>query len=47
MLKTLKDAFRVKEIRSRLFYTFIMLIIVRLGCQIPLPGTSANAIKSG
>lgn len=45
MLKTLKDAFRVKEIRSRLFYTFIMLIIVRLGCQIPLPGTSANAIK--
>src|SRR5574344_2396586 len=45
MLKTVKDAFKVKEIRSRLFYTFIMLVIVRLGCQIPMPGTTASAIK--
>lgn len=43
MLKTIRDAFKVKEIRSRLFYTFLALIVVRIGCQLPLPGaTQAN-----
>ena len=46
MLKTVRDAFKVKEIRSRLFYTFIMLIVVRIGCQLPLPGTTAESIAS-
>ena len=32
MLKTVRDAFKVKEIRERLFYTFLMLIVVRIGC---------------
>lgn len=44
MLKTLRDALKVKDIRKRLFYTFCMLIVVRLGCQIPLPGTTAESI---
>lgn len=46
MLKTVRDVFKVKEIRSRLFYTFIMLIVVRIGCQLPLPGTTAESIAS-
>lgn len=46
MFKTVRDAFRVKEIRQRLFYTFLMLIIVRIGCQLPLPGTTAETIES-
>lgn len=46
MLKTVRDAFKIKEIRSRVFYTFIMLIVVRLGCQLPLPGTTADTIAS-
>ncbi len=45
MFKTIIDAFRIKEIRKRLLYTIVMLIIVRIGCQIPLPGTDANVIK--
>lgn len=45
MLKTVRDAFKVKEIRDRLFYTFLMLIVVRLGCQLPLPGTTAQSIS--
>ena len=46
MLKTVRDAFKVKEIRQRIFYTFLMLIVVRIGCQIPLPNTTTETIKS-
>jgi preprotein translocase subunit SecY len=46
MFKTVRDAFKVKEIRDRLFYTFLMLIVVRIGCQLPIPGTTAENIAS-
>lgn len=46
MFKTLKNAFKVKEIRQKMFYTFLMLIVVRLGCQIPAPGTDATVVAS-
>ncbi len=45
MLETLKKALKVKEIRKRLIYTFFMLIVVRLGCQIPIPFVNGDAIK--
>ena len=38
MLQTLRGAFKVKEIRERLVYTFFMLIVIRLGSQLPCPG---------
>ena len=38
MFKTLANAFRVKEIRTKLFYTFLMLIVVRVGSLLPIPG---------
>ena len=38
MLQTLRCAFKVKEIRERLVYTFFMLIVIRLGSQLPCPG---------
>ena len=46
MFKTLRNAFKIKDIRSRLFYTFIMLIIVRFGCQLPIPGIDSAQIKA-
>ena len=45
MFKTIGQAFKIKDIRDRLIYTIIMLIIVRIGCQLPLPGTDATVIK--
>ena len=45
MFKTIAQAFKVKEIRKRILFTVIMLIIVRIGCQIPLPGTDAAVVK--
>ena len=38
MLKTVRKAFQIEDIRKRIFYTFVMLVIVRLGSQLPTPG---------
>ena len=38
MFKTFRNALKIKDIRSKLLFTFICLIIVRLGCQLPVPG---------
>ena len=38
MLETVKNAFKIKDIRSKLIFTFLMLIVVRLGCELPVPG---------
>lgn len=37
MFKTIRNAFKIKDIRNKLVFTFIALIIVRLGCQLPVP----------
>ena len=42
MLTTLKNAFKIKEIRKELLFTFLMLIVVRLGCQLPVPGVDRH-----
>ena len=38
MFTTLKNAFKIKEIRKKLFFTFLMLVVIRLGSQLPVPG---------
>ena len=38
MFETVKNAFKVKDIRSRLLFTFLALLIMRIGCAIPVPG---------
>lgn len=42
MLKTLQKAFKTKDIRNKLFYTFLMLVVVRIGSQLPVPGVDRN-----
>ena len=42
MLETVRNAFKVKDIRKRLLYTFIILVIVRIGSQLPIPGVSRD-----
>ncbi len=38
MLTTLKNAMKVKEIRTRVLFTFMMLIVIRIGSCLPVPG---------
>ena len=45
MLKTFRDALRVPEIRKKLWYTFLMLIVIRYGSQLPTPGVNPDYIK--
>ncbi len=45
MLKTLRDAFKIKDIRVRLLFTFMMLIVIRIGCQVPVPGINGELFK--
>ncbi len=42
MLKTLQNALKVKDIRDHLLFTFFMLVIVRLGSQLPVPGVNSS-----
>ena len=40
MLKTLRNAFKIEDIRKKLIFTFLMLIVVRFGSQLPIPGVN-------
>lgn len=42
MFSTLKNAFKVKEIRKKLLFTFGMLVVIRLGSQLPVPGVDRH-----
>ncbi len=46
MFKTLSNAFKIKEIRNGLLFTFFILIVIRLGSQIPVPGLDTEAVKA-
>ena len=46
MFQTLRDAFKIKDIRRRIGFTFLMLIVVRLGSLLPVPGINGNAFSS-
>lgn len=45
MFKTLRDAFKVKDIRRGLLFTLFILVVVRLGSLIPVPGLDTAAVK--
>ena len=40
MLQTVRNAFKVKDIRNRILYTLLVLFLIRLGCQLPIPGVN-------
>ncbi len=46
MLQTLKNAWKVKEVRDRLIFTFLMLVVYRLGNVIPVPFMDAKVVQA-
>ena len=46
MFQTLKNAFKVKEIRVKIWMTLVFILIYRLGCYIPVPGIGGELISS-
>jgi len=45
MFETLRNALKVKDIRKRLLFTLVVLIICRLGSQLPIPGIDTDTIS--
>lgn len=37
-LNNVKNVFKLKEVREKLLYTFLMMIVIRIGSQLPAPG---------
>lgn len=50
MFETIKNCFKIKEIRKKIWITLALLLVFRLGCYIPVPGidpgTFSDAIKN-
>ncbi len=44
MFETIRNAFKIKDLRKKILYTFFTLIVVRIGCQLPVPGVDASVI---
>lgn len=45
MFETLRNALKVKDIRKRLLFTLVVLIICRLGSQLPIPEIDTDTIS--
>ena len=45
MFETLKDVFRVKEMRRKLLYVLWMILVIRIGSQLPVPGVDSDFFK--
>ncbi len=45
MFETVRNAFKIKDLRKKIFYTLFALVVVRIGCQLPIPGVDADYIS--
>ncbi len=46
MLSTFQNAFRIEELRNRIIFTLLMLVVFRLGAHVPTPGIDSNALAA-
>lgn len=46
MLETLRNALKIKDIRNRIVFTFLMLIVIRIGSQLPIPGVNRELMAN-
>ncbi len=45
-IETIQNIFKIEELRTRLGYTFLLILVYRLGCFIVLPGIDANLLSN-
>ena len=46
MFSTLRNAWKVPDIRKKMLYTIMMLIVYRIGSHVPVPGVDATYVAS-
>lgn len=44
MFRTLRDAFKVEDLRKRIVYTLLMFLVIRIGANVPIPGINSDAL---
>ena len=44
MLKTIKEAWGIKELRQKMIFTLLMLVVYRIGSNIPVPGMNREVL---
>lgn len=45
MLEAVRNAFRLPDLRNKLLYTFLFLVIYRLAAHVPVPGVNREALR--
>lgn len=45
MLQTLRNAWKIPDLRKKMLYTLLMLVVFRLGSYVPVPGLNASAVS--
>ena len=45
MFKTIKNAFKTPDVRKRILYTLLLIVVFRLGCYITVPGVDSIALN--
>ena len=45
MLSQLKQAWKLKDVRRKILYTLMMIVVFRIGATIPVPGVNTDIIK--
>ena len=45
MLSQIKQAWKLKDVRRKILYTLMMIVVFRIGATIPVPGVNTNIIK--
>lgn len=46
MFETLKNAWKIPDLRKRMIFTFLMLVVYRLGAVIPVPGIDKAVVQN-
>ena len=46
MFKTIKNALKTPDVRKKLFYTLILIVVFRLGCYITVPGVNSITLNT-
>lgn len=46
MFETIRNAFKIKDVRNKILFTLLFVVIYRLGCYITVPGLSAITFEN-
>ena len=47
MFETFRNAWKIEDLRKKLLYTLLVIVIFRLGCAIPVPFIAPEALQAG